>query len=92
MSTPEERVNILKAEHHRLDHYLQTLSPEAWHHPSTCDQWTVADVIAHITAFNRNYATWITEALPTLQEQSPSCHAGHDGDHPKYRIIPSSDL
>jgi uncharacterized protein (TIGR03083 family) len=34
-----------------------------WNHPSTCDQWTVADVIAHITAFNRSHATWITEAL-----------------------------
>jgi uncharacterized protein (TIGR03083 family) len=63
MTTPEERVQILKAEYHRLEQYLHTLSQEAWNHPSTCDQWTVADVIAHITAFNSNHATWITEAL-----------------------------
>src|SRR5499433_2910575 len=63
MTTREERVEILKAEYQRLEQYLHTLSQDAWHHPSTCDQWTVADVIAHITDGNRNYATWITEAL-----------------------------
>lgn len=63
MSTVEERMEILKAENQRLEQYLRTLSPEAWHHPSTCDQWTVADVIAHLTGVNRSHATWITEAL-----------------------------
>lgn len=63
MTTSEERVNILKAEYQRLEQYLHTLSQEAWNHPSTCDQWTVADVIAHITAANRSHATWITDAL-----------------------------
>lgn len=59
----EERIEILKAEYQHLEQYLHTLSPEAWHHPSTCDQWTVADVIAHLTTSNRNHATWITDAL-----------------------------
>jgi uncharacterized protein (TIGR03083 family) len=63
MSTVEERIEILKAESQRLEHYLHTLSPEDWHHPSTCDQWTVADVIAHLTVGSRSHATWITEAL-----------------------------
>ena len=63
MSTVEERIEILKAEHQRLEHYLHTLSPEDWHHPSTCDKWTVADVIAHLTVGSRSHATWITEAL-----------------------------
>ena len=63
MTTREERVEILKAEQQRLEQYLHTLSPEAWHHPSTCDQWTVADVIAHLIGGNRSHTTWITEAL-----------------------------
>jgi uncharacterized protein (TIGR03083 family) len=63
MSTVEERIEILKAEHQRLEQYLCTLSPEAWHHPSTCDQWTVADVIAHLIGGNRSHTTWIAEAL-----------------------------
>ena len=63
MTTREERIEILKAEYQRLEQYLYTLSPEDWNHPSTCDQWTVADVIAHLTVGNRGHATWITEAL-----------------------------
>jgi len=34
MSTVEARRAILKAEFHRLEQYLRTLSPEAWQHPS----------------------------------------------------------
>src|SRR5262245_13225895 len=63
MSTVAERIEILKAEYQRLEQYLHTLSQEDWHHPSTCDQWTVADIIAHLTVGNRSHATWITEAL-----------------------------
>jgi len=63
MTTFDERRAILKAEYQRLEDYLHTLTPEAWEHPSTCDQWTVADVIAHLTVGSRNHATWITKAL-----------------------------
>ena len=63
MSTVEERIEILKADYQRLEQYLHTLSQEDWNHPSACDQWTVADVIAHLTVGNRSHATWITEAL-----------------------------
>jgi uncharacterized protein (TIGR03083 family) len=63
MSTVEERIEILKAEYQRLEQYLHTLSQEDWNHPSTCDQWTVADVVAHLTVGNKGHATWITEAL-----------------------------
>jgi uncharacterized protein (TIGR03083 family) len=76
MSTAEERIEILKAEYQRLEHYLHTLSPEDWHHPSTCDQWTVADIIAHLTVGNRSHATWITEALQAnsvTPERLPRC-------------------
>ena len=63
MSTVEARIEILKAEYHRLEQYLHTLSPEAWQHHSSCDQWTVADVIVHLTGGSRSHATWIIEAL-----------------------------
>ena len=91
MTTPEERVALLQAEYQRLEHYLHTLSREAWNHPSTCDHWTVADVIAHITEGNRNFATWITEAL-----QSQGVQPEHlprrsnervDAQAPAYRAI-----
>ena len=63
MSIVEERIEILKTEYQRLAQYLHTLAQEDWNHPSTCDQWTVADIIAHLTVSSRSHATWITEAL-----------------------------
>jgi len=63
MTTVDERRAILQAEYQRLEDYLHTLAPEAWKHPSTCDQWTVADVIAHLTIGSRQHALWITEAM-----------------------------
>ncbi len=60
---PEDRAATLKAEHQRLEQYLRTLSPKAWESPSNCDKWTVADVIAHITLFNRDTALRIIDSL-----------------------------
>ena len=74
-TSPEERAAILKAEHQRLEQYLSTLSPNAWGSPSTCDRWTVADVIAHITMFNRDTALRIIDSLeaePLKAEDLPS--------------------
>ena len=63
MTTPEQRVNILKAEAQRLEQYLTRLPDEAWNHPSTCGQWTVADVIAHLTSVAGDYASYIADAI-----------------------------
>src|SRR5262249_59235397 len=41
-------------------------------HPSTCDQWTVAAVMAHLPVPNRRHATWITEALQAESVTSES--------------------
>ena len=63
MTTPEDRLTILKAENQRLKEYLKSLSEEAWNHPSTCDEWTVADVIAHLSSAMSSHATYITDAF-----------------------------
>ena len=34
----------------RLEAFLRTLAHEDWQRSSRCDQWTVADVVAHLTA------------------------------------------
>ena len=31
--------------------------------PSTCAEWTVADVVAHLTSINRNYSKWIIDSI-----------------------------
>jgi uncharacterized protein (TIGR03083 family) len=48
METPPQRLAMLHAEVEALTHYLASLSPAAWQSPSACDQWQVADVLAHL--------------------------------------------
>ena len=63
MLSPEERVKILQSETKRLEDYLRSLPEAAWSHPSACDGWTVADVVAHLTGHGKNYPTRIIRAL-----------------------------
>ena len=48
MYTDADRAKAVQAEAKRLEAFLQTLSPEDWQRPSQCDQWQVADVVAHL--------------------------------------------
>src|SRR5262245_27662121 len=43
-----DRAQIVHAEAKRLEQFLRALSPEDWQRPSACDQWQVADVVAHL--------------------------------------------
>jgi uncharacterized protein (TIGR03083 family) len=47
----------------RLEEFLGTLSHEDWQRSSRCDQWTVADVVAHLTAMDQDCAARIGRAL-----------------------------
>lgn len=49
MYSDADRVKIVDAEAKQLEQYLSTLSPADWQRPSACDQWQVADVVAHLT-------------------------------------------
>lgn len=73
MSSPEERLRILKAETARLEQYLSNLPKEAWNQPSACGEWTVADVVAHLTVMNHMYPTRIIEALQADTSQQREC-------------------
>ena len=54
MLLPEKRMRILLEETGRLEDYLSSLPGEAWSHPSSCERWTVADVVAHLTLLSKN--------------------------------------
>lgn len=69
LSSSEERIHLLRTETERLEQYLRELPDEAWGHPSACDRWTVADVVAHLTWLSQNYPPRITRAL--LDDASP---------------------
>src|SRR5919108_5890729 len=47
----------------RLEDFLGTLAHEDWQRSSRCDQWTVADVIAHLTAMDQDCTARIVRAL-----------------------------
>ncbi|MDT5029663.1 MAG: hypothetical protein QOE61_6592 [Micromonosporaceae bacterium] len=37
--------------------FLETLSPQEWHMPSLCENWTVKDVVAHMLSYEE--LTWL---------------------------------
>ncbi|MCH7736044.1 MAG: maleylpyruvate isomerase N-terminal domain-containing protein [Chloroflexi bacterium] len=49
MTSPEGRLEILRAETEGLADFLGGLPKEAWDLPSACDGWSIADVVAHLT-------------------------------------------
>lgn len=63
MSAPEQHVSILQSEMRRLEAFLGTLVHEDWQRASRCDQWTVADVVAHLTTMDQDCAARIGRAL-----------------------------
>jgi hypothetical protein len=63
MSTPEQHVSVLQAEMRRLEVCVRTLAHEDWQRSSRCDQWTVADVVAHLTAMDQYGAARIVRGF-----------------------------
>ncbi len=63
------RSNIWSATHTEraaLAHDLATLTDDQWAHPSLCEQWSVEDVVAHLTASaSIGPLRWITSVLST---------------------------
>jgi uncharacterized protein (TIGR03083 family) len=92
MDSSTRRLNVLHAEVERLIHYLTALPPEAWHRPSACDRWQVADVVAHLTAGGHNVARSVARGLqgevgPPVG--SPALSA-HDEDAHRERMAQSA--
>ena len=44
----EKRLELVQSESAKLGHYLSNLNQSAMEQQSACDQWTVADVVAHL--------------------------------------------
>ena len=92
MDSSTRRLNVLHAEVERLTHYLTALPPEAWHRPSACERWQVADVVAHLTAGGHNVARSVARGLqgevgPPVE--SPALSA-HDEDAHRERMAQSA--
>ena len=63
MATLAYRIELCQAAAEQLTQYLQTLSAEAWCHPSACEAWEVRDVVGHLTAGAESYAAAISRGL-----------------------------
>ncbi len=61
MYTDVDRAQAIHAESKRLEAFLSALSPQDWQRPSQCDQWQVADVVAHL--IEDKHAERITRGL-----------------------------
>jgi uncharacterized protein (TIGR03083 family) len=48
MSIDADRAKALHTESKRLEQFLSNLLPEDWQRPSRCEQWQIADVVAHL--------------------------------------------
>ncbi|MFQ6029880.1 MAG: maleylpyruvate isomerase N-terminal domain-containing protein [Dehalococcoidia bacterium] len=55
MISAEEGVRLIKSESERLSSHFETLPPDAWERPSSCEGWTVADVVAHLVWLAEDY-------------------------------------
>jgi len=63
MTSPEQRVELVKSESQRIQRYLEGLSNEDWTQTSACDAWEVRDVVAHLTASVDLYESAISRGI-----------------------------
>jgi len=63
MVTTTDRVKLIQDQSQRLEEYLGALSPEALSQPSACEEWTVADVVGHLTWAAEGFADAIFRGI-----------------------------
>ena len=63
MTSPEQRVELVKSESQRIQRYLEGLSNEDWTQTSACDAWEIRDVVAHLTASVDLYESAISRGI-----------------------------
>ena len=63
MDTIQNRVGQVKAESDKLGRFLESLSGQDWEQPSACEEWTVADVVAHLIGGAEMFTEHISRGL-----------------------------
>ena len=63
MTSPEQRVELVKSESQRIQRYLEGLPNEDWTQTSACDAWEIRDVVAHLTASVDLYESAISRGI-----------------------------
>ena len=80
MKSFEERAAYYKSESERFQDYLKNLPDSEWSRQSACDEWTVADVVAHLVGNSEFYAGTVARGLKgdsSPPEGRPEAGTGH---------------
>ena len=80
MESFEERAKLYKSESERFQNYLKNLPDSEWSRQSACDEWTVADVVAHLVGNSEFYAGTVARGLQgesSPPEGRPEAGTGH---------------
>ena len=70
MTSPQDRIQLVKLESDRLKKYLGALPADAWNKPSACEAWQVRDVVAHMTMGGEMFSGNVARGL--ANDPSPS--------------------
>jgi uncharacterized protein (TIGR03083 family) len=76
----EERAKLYKSESERFQDYLKNLPADEWNKQSACDEWSVADVVAHLVGNSEFYAGTVARGLQgesSPPEGRPEAGTGH---------------
>ena len=76
----EERASLYRSESETFQEYLKALPEEAWGRQSACDEWKVADVVAHLVGNSEFYAGTVARGLQgesSSPEGRPEAGTGH---------------
>ena len=85
MGTPPELINLLECEANAFKLYLTTLSENDWMHPSACDGWTVAHVVAHVVG--QDFSLRIRRGLSGDTSPPPGSPDPEDHDEDKFAQV-----
>ena len=85
MGTPQELINLLEYEANAFELYLTTLSENDWMHPSACDGWTVAHVVAHVAG--QDFSLRIRRGLSGDTSPPPGSPDPEDHDEDKFAQV-----
>ena len=80
MESFEERAKLYKSESERFQDYLKNLPADEWNKQSACDEWSVADVVAHLVGNSEFYAGTVARGLQgesSPPEGRPEAGTGH---------------
>jgi hypothetical protein len=67
-----ELLNVIRSEHKRLEETLAQLSEDPMTQPGVAGEWSVKDILVHITAWEKRMVRWVGETLRGEVPETPA--------------------